>query len=118
MPVVCQCIFAAYWTCRFGARSSRLHCALLRLKSNVRLHVRLLFSTIYVCSGSSVMRDGSTINSNYRLDLDNLRMGSCVGVMRCSDRTLHYYLDGVDQGVACTDVPSGLFVHCDILVRL
>lgn len=63
---------------------------------------------VCVFSGSSVMRDGSTINSNYRLDLDNLRIGSCVGVMRCSDLTLHYYLDGVDQGVACTDVPSGL----------
>ncbi len=32
---------------------------------------------------------------------------SRVGMMRCSDGTLHYFLDGVDQGVACTDLPTG-----------
>ena len=53
------------------------------------------------------MRDGLSINSSYQLDLDKLRPGSRVGLMRCSDGTLHYYLDGRDQGVAVSGVPSG-----------
>ena len=34
-------------------------------------------------------------------------MNSRIGMMRCSDGTLHYFLDGVDQGVACTDIAHG-----------
>lgn len=60
------------------------------------------------------MQDGSTIRNGYRLDLDSLRIGSRVGMMRCSDETLHYYLDGVDQGVACSEVPSGLYAVIDL----
>ncbi len=58
-------------------------------------------------SGSAVMKDGSIIRNGYRLDLDTLTANSRIGMMRCSDATLHYYLDGVDQGVACTDVAKG-----------
>lgn len=53
------------------------------------------------------MQDGCTIRNNYSLDLDNIVTGSRIGMMRCSDATLHYFFDGVDQGVACTDIPSG-----------
>ena len=60
-----------------------------------------------VDSGSAIMQDGSTIRNGYRLDLDNIVNGSRVGMMRCCDATLHYYFDGVDQGVACTDIPPG-----------
>ena len=58
-------------------------------------------------SGSAIMQDGSTIRNGYRLDLDTLSVGSRIGMMRCSDGTLHYYLDGMDQGVACTDISPG-----------
>ena len=53
------------------------------------------------------MQDGSTIRNGYALDLDTLTVASRIGMMRCSDGTLHYYLDGVDQGVACTDIAPG-----------
>ena len=53
------------------------------------------------------MQDGSTVRNGYRLDLDSLTVGSRIGMMRCSDGTLHFYLDGTDQGVACTDTPPG-----------
>ena len=53
------------------------------------------------------MQDGSTIRNGYRLDLDTLQANCRIGMMRCSDGTLHYYQDGVDMGVACTDIPSG-----------
>ena len=53
------------------------------------------------------MQDGATIRNGYPLDLDSLTVGSRVGMMRCTDGTLHYYLDGVDQGVASTDIAAG-----------
>ena len=62
----------------------------------------------WMLSGSAIMQDGSTIRNGYRLDLDTLAVGSRMGMMRCSDGTLHFFLDGVDQGVACTDIPTGL----------
>ena len=55
------------------------------------------------------MMDGSTIRNGYPLDLDSVTVGYRIGMMRCSDGTLHYYLNGVDQGVACQDLPSGEF---------
>ena len=58
-------------------------------------------------SGSAIMQDGSTVRNGYRLDLDSLTVGSRIGMMHCSDGTLHYYLDGVDQGVASTDITQG-----------
>ena len=53
------------------------------------------------------MQDGSTIRNGYRLDLDTLIVGSRIGMMRTADGSLHYYLDGEDQGVAGLDIPPG-----------
>ena len=61
----------------------------------------------WMLSGSAVMQDGSTIRNGYKIDLDTLPLGSKVGMMRASDATLHFYLDGEDMGVACSGVPTG-----------
>jgi neuralized-like protein 4 len=62
----------------------------------------------YLCySGSAIMQDGSTIKNGYPLDLDSVSVGCRIGMMRCSDGTLHYFLNGTDQGVACYDIPPG-----------
>ena len=61
----------------------------------------------WMLSGSSVMQDGCTICSDYPCDLDRVKIGSIVGVIRCSDGTLHFYLDGEDKGVAAASVPEG-----------
>ena len=53
------------------------------------------------------MQDGSTIRNGYPLDLDNVSQGCRIGMMRCSDGTLHYYYNGSDQGVACGNIPPG-----------
>ena len=55
------------------------------------------------------MQDGSTIKNGYPLDLDSVSVGCRIGMMRCSDGTLHYFLNGTDQGVACYDIPPGEF---------
>ncbi|CAK1555013.1 unnamed protein product [Leptosia nina] len=54
----------------------------------------------YILSGSAMMKDGECVRSGYALDLDTLSVGSRVGVMWHADRSLHYYLDGMDMGKA------------------
>ena len=48
--------------------------------------------------------------SGYSCDLDKLEEGSRLGVMRKSDGTLHFFVNGEDCGVAATSVPSGNIV--------
>lgn len=71
----------------------------------------------WVLSGCTVMKDGLAIKYNYELDLDKVKVGSVVGVMRQNNGDLHYFLDGVDQGIACTNVPSHLYPVIDIYGR-
>lgn len=53
------------------------------------------------------MQDGNTMRNNYGCDLDSLTTGSRIGMMRSASGDLHYYINGVDQGVACSGLPSG-----------
>jgi len=62
-----------------------------------------------VCSQSTLTHNGATLTNTYQLNLGSLCLGSRVGVIRCADGSLRYYLDGVDQGVACSSVPPGQF---------
>ncbi|XP_014472796.1 PREDICTED: neuralized-like protein 4 isoform X2 [Dinoponera quadriceps] len=68
----------------------------------------------WMLSGSTVMRDGVTLRHNYSCDLDKLVEGNRIGMMRCSDSSLHYYLDGVDQGAACTGLPANVYPVIDL----
>ncbi|XP_011150194.1 neuralized-like protein 4 isoform X2 [Harpegnathos saltator] len=68
----------------------------------------------WMLSGSTVMRDGVTLRHNYTCDLDKLVEGNRIGMMRCSDSSLHYYLDGVDQGAACTGLPANVYPVIDL----
>ncbi|CAG9781935.1 unnamed protein product [Diatraea saccharalis] len=54
----------------------------------------------YILSGAAMMKDGECVRSGYPLDLDTLTVGSRVGLMWHADRSLHYYLDGMDMGKA------------------
>ncbi|KAL5014249.1 hypothetical protein ScPMuIL_008519 [Solemya velum] len=68
----------------------------------------------WMLSGSAIMQDGNTIRNGYNLDLDTIFVGCRIGMMRCSDGTLHFYFNGVDQGVACTDIPPGVYAVVDL----
>ena len=60
------------------------------------------------------MRDGVTMKHGYALDLDTVNIGAVVGMKRHSDGSLHYYLDGVDQGEACTGLPTSVYPVIDL----
>lgn len=68
----------------------------------------------WMLSGSTVMRDGVILRHNYACDLDKLVEANRIGMMRCSDSSLHYYLDGMDQGVACTGLPANVYPVIDL----
>lgn len=70
------------------------------------LHLSLLF---LFCSGTAIMQDGNTMRNNYGCDLDTLTTGSRIGMMRTATGDLHYFINGLDQGVACTGLPPGNF---------
>jgi len=45
------------------------------------------------------------VTNRYNCNLDTLTCGSRVGMIRKSDGSLHYFVNGEDQGVAAIDVP-------------
>ncbi|KAJ8320441.1 hypothetical protein KUTeg_002028 [Tegillarca granosa] len=63
---------------------------------------------------AAIMQDGCTIRNGYPLDLDLVTVGCRIGMMRCSDGSLHYYYNGQDQGIACTDLPHGVYAVVDL----
>lgn len=58
------------------------------------------------------MQDGNTMRNNYGCDLDSLTTGSRIGMMRSASGNLHYYINGVDQGMACSGLPPGTGSVC------
>uniref|UniRef100_A0A8D2LDW4 NHR domain-containing protein n=1 Tax=Varanus komodoensis TaxID=61221 RepID=A0A8D2LDW4_VARKO len=65
----------------------------------------------WMLSGTAIMQDGNTLRNNYGCDLDSLTTGSRIGMMRTAKGDLHYFINGVDQGVACSGLPPGKEVY-------
>ncbi|XP_073420158.1 neuralized-like protein 4 isoform X2 [Dendrobates tinctorius] len=68
----------------------------------------------WMLSGTAIMQDGNTLRNNYGCDLDSLGSGSRIGMMKTTRGDLHYYINGEDQGVACTGVPAGRDIYAVI----
>lgn len=47
------------------------------------------------------------MRNNYGCDLDSLGTGSRIGMMRTARGDLRYFINGADQGVACSGLPAG-----------
>lgn len=60
-------------------------------------------------TGNGVMHNGSTVIELYGQNLDRLQVGDRVGVVRKDDGTLHFWVNGIDQGPAATNVPERIF---------
>ena len=68
----------------------------------------------WIMSGNSILRDGRSINENYGTDLDKLEEGDKVGVLRTAQGDLVFFVNGVSQGVAATNIPSQVFAVIDM----
>lgn len=66
-------------------------------------------------SGCGILTNGKGTRREYgEFNLDELREGDRVGMMRKSNNNLHYYINGQDQGVAATRVASQLWGVIDL----
>uniref|UniRef100_A0A673FK32 Neuralized-like protein 4 n=1 Tax=Sinocyclocheilus rhinocerous TaxID=307959 RepID=A0A673FK32_9TELE len=68
----------------------------------------------WMLSGTAIMQDGNTMRNNYGCDLDSLTTGSRIGMMRAANGDLHYFINGLDQGVACTGLPPEIYAVVDL----
>lgn len=64
--------------------------------------------------GFAVMKDGVMVTHGYPLDLDKTKTGNVIGLRRHDDSSLHFYLDGVDQGEACSGLPPLVYPVIDL----
>lgn len=62
------------------------------------------------------MHNGQSIIDDYGQSLDRLKVGDRVGVLRKENGDLHFYVNGIDQGVAATDVSDAVYgvIDCNI----
>lgn len=66
-------------------------------------------------SGCGILTNGKGTRRQYgEFNLDELRAGDRVGMMRKSNGNLHYYINGQDQGVASTRVAQTLWGVIDL----
>ncbi|XP_022100637.1 neuralized-like protein 4 isoform X3 [Acanthaster planci] len=71
-------------------------------------------SGTWMMTGDGIMHNGVAIVDEYGLNLDRLREGDRIGVMRKLNGDLHFFIKGVDQGIAATNVPPNLFAVVDL----
>ncbi|RVE42527.1 hypothetical protein evm_012823 [Chilo suppressalis] len=73
-----------------------------------------LRNTAWIMSGSSIVKDGVTVINSYGPELDTLREGDCLGVMRTSKAELMFYINGRCIGLAAKDLPTRVFAVIDL----
>lgn len=66
-------------------------------------------SGTWMMTGNGVMHNGITVLEQYGQNLDRLQVGDRVGVVRKDDGTVHFWVNGVDQGPAATNVPERVY---------
>ncbi|XP_055854149.1 neuralized-like protein 4 [Episyrphus balteatus] len=71
-------------------------------------------SGTWMMTGNGVMHNGITVIEQYGQNLDRLQVGDRVGVVRKDDGTLHFWVNGVDQGAAAINVPEKVYGVIDL----
>ncbi|XP_058464925.1 neuralized-like protein 4 [Malaya genurostris] len=71
-------------------------------------------SGTWMMTGNGVMHNGMTVIEQYGQNLDRLQVGDRVGVVRKDDGTINFWVNGVDQGPAATNVPEKVYGVIDL----
>ena len=58
------------------------------------------------------------LRTRYNCDLETLTTGSRIGILVTPDRNLHYFLNGIDQGAACTGLPNSKSLSANMYLLL
>ncbi|XP_031460216.1 neuralized-like protein 4 [Phasianus colchicus] len=73
-----------------------------------------LRSGTWMMTGNGVMHNGTTVLDEYGHNLDRLKAGDTVGVVRRDDGTLHFFVNGAAQGPAAWNVPPNVYAVVDL----
>lgn len=68
----------------------------------------------WMMTGNGIMQNGTTIIEQYGQNLDKLQVGDRVGVLRKDEGTLHFWVNGADQGPAAFNVPEKVYGVIDL----
>lgn len=71
-------------------------------------------SGTWMMTGVGIMHNGTTIVNQYGVNLDTLSVGDRVGAMVKSNGSVHFYVNGVDQGEASKNIPAGVYGVVDL----
>ena len=73
-----------------------------------------VFSRVFI-TGNSILKDGRSIHENYgTVDLDKLEEGDRVGVVRTTHGDLVFFVNGVSQSVAASELPEKVWAVVDL----
>ena len=61
-----------------------------------------------------VYHNGVKVRSRYGPNINSLLAGHTLGLVVTSDNCLHLFVNGVDQGVAATNIPDTVWVAVDL----
>ena len=68
----------------------------------------------WLISGDGVYQNGSRVVSRYGPNINSLLVGHTLGLLVDDDHRMHLYVNGVDQGVACSDIPARVWAVFDL----
>ncbi|XP_057296500.1 neuralized-like protein 4 isoform X2 [Hydractinia symbiolongicarpus] len=68
----------------------------------------------WMLSGCSVIHSQAFLESNYPIDMDEIKLGMKLGMFWKGNGELHFMVNGVDKGVAATNVPAGAYGFFDL----
>ncbi|CAH2003990.1 unnamed protein product [Acanthoscelides obtectus] len=71
-------------------------------------------SGTWMMTGSGVMHNGTIVLEQYGTSLDRLQVGDRVGVVRKENGCLNFFVNGVDQGTAASNVPDNVYGVIDL----
>ena len=63
-------------------------------------------SGTWMMTGNGVMHNGTTVIDDYGVNLDKLRVGDRVAVVKKESGTLHFFVNSEDQGPAANNIPG------------
>lgn len=66
-----------------------------------------------ICS-DWMSHNGTKVKTRYGANLENLLIGSTIGLLIDEDSRLHLYVNGTDQGIAATDLPPYVYAVIDL----
>ncbi|XP_054716329.1 neuralized-like protein 4 [Uloborus diversus] len=71
-------------------------------------------SGTWMMTGNGIMYNGTTVVDDYGCNLDKFKAGDRIGVVVYEDGKLHFFVNGIDQGLAVSHVPNGVYGVIDL----